>query len=512
VGQHTIQLVVYTGTTASSPDTVSITVNPINQPPVADAGRLHTVVASGTYTAVTLHGSGSYDPDGDPITQYKWTYTIGSSTYTRYTVNPTIYLPVGQHTIQLVVYTGTTASSPDTVSITVNPINQPPVADAGPDQTVVATGSYTAVTLDGSGSYDPDGDPITQYKWTYTIGSTPFTQYGVGPTIYLPVGQHTIQLVVYTGTTASSPDTVSVTVNVANQPPVADAGPDQTVVATGTYTAVTLDGSGSHDPDGDLITQYKWTYTIGSIPYTQYGVGPTIYLPVGQHTIQLVVYTGTTASSPDTVSITVSPINQPPVADAGPDQIVFAAFGGWAYVTMDGSGSHDPDGDLITQYRWTYTIGSSTYTRYTVNPTIYLPVGQHTIRLMVYTGATASTPDEVSVIVLLSSQAYDLWVWPNLITRNDNTVYVLAFIDLPGVIPSEVDMTVPLTIFPGNVEALAQHAILHSDGLTTTVFGLFDEEDVLNAIPQDGDVDVTVVGYFTSAQLFAGTDSVIINH
>jgi hypothetical protein len=272
-----------------------------------------------------------------------------------------------------------------------------------------------------------------------------------------------------------------------------------------------MDGSGSYDPDSDPITQYVWTYTVGSTPYTRYTVNPTLYLPVGQYTIQLVVYTGTTASSPDTVSVIVTTANQPPVANAGPDQIVFAAFGGFAYVTMDGSGSYDPDGDPITQYTWTYTVGSTTYTRHTVNPTLYLPVGQYSIELVVYDGTAYSTPDEVSVIVL-SSQAYDLWIWPNLITRNDNTVYVLAFIDLPSVMPSEIDMTVPLTIFPGNVEALAQHAILHSDGLTTTVFGLFDEEDILNAIPQDGYVDVTVVGYFTSAQPFAGTDSVIINH
>jgi hypothetical protein len=97
--------------------------------------------------------------------------------------------------------------------------NCPPVADAGPDQTVmVNSGCMASVDLDGSGSFDPEGDPIGSYTWTWSVDGTPNSATGVTPNISLPLGVHTIALVVDAGTMSSEPDTVVITV-IDNTPP-----------------------------------------------------------------------------------------------------------------------------------------------------------------------------------------------------------------------------------------------------------------------------------------------------
>jgi hypothetical protein len=85
-----------------------------------------------------------------------------------------------------------------------------------------------------------------------------------------------------------------------NQPPVANAGPDQNVEQTSAAGApVVLNASASTDPDGDALT-YSWSYTGG----TASGVSPSVVLPPGVTTVTLTVSDGK-AQSTDTVLITV---------------------------------------------------------------------------------------------------------------------------------------------------------------------------------------------------------------
>lgn len=72
------------------------------------------------------------------------------------------------------------------------PPNRPPVANAGSNQTIECTSPQGAtVSLDGSKSFDPDGDRLI-YLWTGLFG----TASGQNPTVTLPLGTHTITLTV----------------------------------------------------------------------------------------------------------------------------------------------------------------------------------------------------------------------------------------------------------------------------------------------------------------------------
>ena len=96
----------------------------------------------------------------------------------------------------------------------------------------------------------------------------------------------------------------------SNRPPVADAGPARTVAANASCQAqVVLDASGSSDPDGDALT-YTWSGPFGSAS----GVGPTVALPLGVHTITLVVDDGNGGSDSANVVITVADTTAPAIA------------------------------------------------------------------------------------------------------------------------------------------------------------------------------------------------------
>lgn len=376
-----------------------------NTPPVVDAGPDQTAPGS---SQVALSGTAS-DPDGDPL-NLLWTQISGpsvaltnaNSLTASFTAPPRSVL-AQTLVFELAADDGVDAST-DRVTIVV-PGNQPPTANiSGPGN---AAGG-TTIVLDGSGSSDPEQDPLF-FNWTQVSGPAAniVSPTDVSTDVVLPAATNSAQVLVFqllVADTFDGFDTRQFAVTIAaNNVPVADAGVDQNVAGG---SNVTLDGSASSDPDGDAIA-YSWVQTGGPAVTLDDANAerPTFTAPASTGSAQslsfeLTVTDPSGSSATDSVEITIA-ANRPPIADAGPDQ---GPVDSGQTVTLDGSASSDPDGDGLT-YRWVQVSGTSVTLAGANGPTpsFSAPMVNGTenlvFQLIVNDGQADSVADTVSISV-----------------------------------------------------------------------------------------------------------------
>jgi PKD repeat protein len=131
-------------------------------------------------------------------------------------------------------------------------INVPPMADAGPDQ-IIDEG--TLITLDGSRSTDPNGDPLT-CTWDPADGTGLLSGCTTTHT-YSDDGIYTVVLFVDDGRGETSSDTAQI--QVLNVPPIVQLGPDQTATV-----GQILHFTGSiHDPGTHDTHTLQWDFGDG---------------------------------------------------------------------------------------------------------------------------------------------------------------------------------------------------------------------------------------------------------
>lgn len=286
----------------------------VNAAPVASAGSSQSVVAG---AQVTLNGTASTDADGDTLA-FAWTITSkppgsGATLAGVSTPLPTFTADVaGTYVASLVVSDGKANSLPSAVTIVASVGNAAPVANAGPSQSVML--GYL-VRLDGSASSDSNGDPLT-FVWTLATKPAGSNALLFGASTSSPTfmpdlpGAYAASLVVNDGRVNSTPSTVTIVASAVNAPPMANAGPGQSVLPG---ALVTLNGSGSSDANGDPLT-YSWTFTakpIGSIATLSNAssVSPTFTADVsGTFIVSLVVNDGAVNSAPSTVTIAATEV------------------------------------------------------------------------------------------------------------------------------------------------------------------------------------------------------------
>ena len=433
-----------------------------NRPPVPNAGSAQQVAEG---VAVVLNGSASFDPDATALT-YQWRQVAGPAVTLSNpaAVQPSFIAPAGLPSnvtlaFELVVSDGALTSVPDAVAVVVQSSTPPPTYGAnvaplaviaassqrsGSGQTAnkVADGVAQGYPTDATREWVTNGqgvgawltmtwtEPVTVSKLvlydrpntsdqmtagviTFSDGST----LAVGPlvngggAVEYPFAARTISSLRLdvTGVSTSTGNVGLAEFEVfevggSNRPPVANAGPDQTVTGGAT---VSLNGTGSTDPNHDLLA-YSWAQLSGPVVTLSNATSatPTFTAPAAAPQTQvmrfrLIVSDGQVSSPADTVDIRLpGTTDLPPTSNAGPDVTVSA---GWT-VDLEGSGA-DPDGQPVT-YHWSQTGGTPITLSNTSSARLTFVVPSNfadqalTFRLLVHDGLVWSAPDSVTVNVV----------------------------------------------------------------------------------------------------------------
>ena len=428
------------GYETSVPAQVQVTVTPVNDTPVADAQQL-SIPQNAPHT-ITLSGT---DVDGDSLTyaiqngpQHG---TLGSINGSQVTYTPNAGY-VGTDSFTFIAKDGKGGnSSPATVDLTITAVNRAPIAD--PQQVTVPEDMSLAISLTGS---DADGDTIT-----YSIVSGP--QHGTLGSVngsqvyYMPAsnfnGADSFTFIANDGNGGiSSPATVAITVTAVNDAPFAIA--QQVTTDEDTSVAVTLDGT---DVDGDPLT-----YEIADQP--QHGTLGTIngsqvtYTPdpdyAGADSFTFVAKDGNGGESlPATVNITVTPVEDPPVAN--PQQLTTDEDTPVA-ISLVGT---DPDGDSLT-YTITSSPANGTLGALNGSDVTYTPnngySGADSFTFNVSDGKGNTSPDATVNITVASVNHAPVANAQQVTTDEDSPVAIT----LTGTDPDGDSLTYTITSHPAN--------------------------------------------------------------
>jgi VCBS repeat-containing protein len=407
VGSDSFTYHAFDGVDNSDVASVSISVGAVNDPPAAN----HDLYATAEETTLAVDAPGvlgnDTDVEGDSLTALldavpaNGTLILipdGSFTYT-----PNANF-AGTDSFTYHASDGQLNSSVAVVTITVAAVNDPPVANN--DAFGTNEDTTLSVTAPGVLANDLDAENNTL---TAVLDSGPsngsLTLYVDGSFDYTPnanfVGSDSFTYHAFDGVDDSTTATVSISVGAVNDPPAANS--DAYATGEETTLAVAVPGVLGNDTDaeGNWLTALldggpaKGLLTLkpdGSFSYV-----PNVDFS-GQVTFTYHANDGTADSNVTTVTIIVNAVNDPPFADAGPDQTVFVGD----TIFLDGSWSYDVDGDALN-CRWSFVFKPALSTAVLdttdqLYPTFEVDVpGTYEVQLIVNDGKVDSAPDTVRI-------------------------------------------------------------------------------------------------------------------
>lgn len=278
VGQTDVTVRVNDALMASTTQFFQIMVFPRpNTAPVADPGGPYTGMIN---TAVRLDASASTDPEGDPITAYRWVFgdgNEGSGSQTDHT-----YTAPGTYTVTLFVTDDRGATGQAETVCQIEAPNRPPVA--------VISGMSTGeagvpIAFNALGSFDPDDDSLI-YTWNFG-DSTPAETGDMVIHTFADAGTYMVSLTADDGRGGLDTAELIVTIDPSNEAPTAafTVSGNQNRLQT-----LTFDASASSDPEGNPLTAYEWDFGDGGTTTGQ--IVTHVFNSVGDFTVILTVTDG----------------------------------------------------------------------------------------------------------------------------------------------------------------------------------------------------------------------------
>jgi len=347
----------------SDSDSMTVTVSAVNDPPVVSDIPNVGFPEDGSNSSIDLDGYVT-DPDNTDA-QIDWTHagntnvdvSIDSVTHVvTFTATLNWY---GSETVIFTASDPGNLSDSDSMTITVSAVNDPPVVSDIPDVGFPEDGSNSSIDLDGYVT-DPDNTDA-QITWAYaghTNVNVSIDSISHVVTFTSTLNWHGSESITFTATdpgNLSDSDSMTVTVSAVNDPPVVSNIPNVGFPEDGSNSSIDLDGYVT-DPD-NTDAQIDWTHagntnvnvSIDSVTHVV-----TFTATLNWHGSETITFTATdpgNLSDSDSMTVTVSAVNDPPLVSNIPD-VSFVENGGDSSIDLDDYVT-DPD-NTDTEITWIY--------------------------------------------------------------------------------------------------------------------------------------------------------------